>query len=59
VAASGKEAIKGDAQVGVVLAEAACRAAARLVSINLASQPDDPRLAEVADLECRAASALV
>jgi formiminotetrahydrofolate cyclodeaminase len=56
VASSGKEAVKGDAQVGVVLAEGACRAAARLVSINLASQPADPRLAEVAGLTRRAAA---
>jgi formiminotetrahydrofolate cyclodeaminase len=58
VAASGKEAVKGDALVGVVLAEAACRAAGRLVAINLAGSPDDPRLAEVAELEARAASSL-
>jgi methenyltetrahydrofolate cyclohydrolase len=50
VAREGKEAIKGDALVGVVLAEAACRGAARLVSINLAGTPDDPRLVEVAEL---------
>jgi formiminotetrahydrofolate cyclodeaminase len=56
VAESGKEAVKGDALVGVVLAEAACRAAGRLVRINLASTPDDPRLTEVAELERRAAS---
>jgi formiminotetrahydrofolate cyclodeaminase len=55
---SGKEAIKGDAFVGVVLAEAACRAASRLVSINLAAVPGDPRLAEVAELQRRATNAL-
>ena len=56
VAARGKKAVKGDAQVGVVLAEAACRAAGRLGEINLAGQPDDPRLAELAELKRRAAS---
>jgi methenyltetrahydrofolate cyclohydrolase len=58
VAASGKESLKGDALAGVVLAEAACRAAGRLVRINLASLPDDPRLAELAELEARAAGSL-
>ena len=58
VMAGGKESVKGDAAVGVVLAEAACRAAGRLVRINLASLPGDPRLAELADLEARAASSL-
>jgi formiminotetrahydrofolate cyclodeaminase len=58
VAASGKEALKGDALVGVVLAEAACRAAGQLVRINLADVPGDPRLAELSDLERRAAAAL-
>jgi formiminotetrahydrofolate cyclodeaminase len=55
VAQAGKEALKGDALVGVDLAEAACRAAGRLVSINLAGEPGDPRLAEVAELQHRAA----
>ena len=58
VARDGKEAIKGDALVGVVLAEAACRAAGRLVSINLTGIPDDPRLAEVAELQRRAAASV-
>ena len=50
VARAGKEALKGDALTGVELAEAACRAAARLVEINLSDTPDDPRLAEAAEL---------
>ena len=58
VVASGKEALKGDALVGVVLAEAACRAAGNLVRINLSGVPDDPRLAELSGLEQRAAAAL-
>jgi methenyltetrahydrofolate cyclohydrolase len=58
VAASGKEALKGDALVGVVLAEAACRAAGQLVRINLAGAPGDPRLAELSGLERRASAAL-
>jgi formiminotetrahydrofolate cyclodeaminase len=58
VAASGKEALKGDALVGVVLAEAACRAAGNLVRINLAPAPDDPRVAELSELERRANAAL-
>jgi methenyltetrahydrofolate cyclohydrolase len=58
VAAGGKQALKGDALVGVVLAEAACRAAGRLVRINLARTPDDPRLAELSELERRAAGSL-
>jgi|1186.fasta_scaffold278673_2 formiminotetrahydrofolate cyclodeaminase len=58
VAQAGKEAVKGDALVGVVLAEASCRAAGRLVRINLAATPDDPRLADVAELERRASDSL-
>jgi methenyltetrahydrofolate cyclohydrolase len=58
VAAFSTEALKGDALVGVVLAEAACRAAGQLVRINLAAAPDDPRLTELSDLEQRASAAL-
>jgi formiminotetrahydrofolate cyclodeaminase len=58
VAASGKEALKGDALVGVVLAEAACRAAGNLVRINLEGVPGDPRLAALSELERRASAAL-
>jgi hypothetical protein len=39
------------------LAEGACRAAARLVQINLAGAPGDPRLTEVAGLIHAAAEA--
>jgi formiminotetrahydrofolate cyclodeaminase len=55
VAGEGPPALNGDAIAGVVLAEAACQAAARLVDINLAGDRDDPRLAEVATLRLRAA----
>ena len=52
-----KPALKGDAAAGVLLAEAATRAAARLVEINLRRAPDDPRLADAAALSDRAARA--
>ena len=58
VAARGKASVRGDALAGAVLAEAAVRAAARLVEINLDGRGDDPRLAEVAELRKRAANAL-
>lgn len=57
VTARSKPALRGDATAGVLLAEAAARAAARLVEINLSRQPGDPRLAEVARLSERAARA--
>lgn len=44
---AGNDHLRGDAITGVLLAEAACRAAGRLVEINLAQLPDDPRAAEV------------
>jgi methenyltetrahydrofolate cyclohydrolase len=50
-------ALRGDATAGVLLAEAATRAAARLVEINLRGLPADPRLGEVAGLSRRAAAA--
>jgi formiminotetrahydrofolate cyclodeaminase len=40
--------LRGDALAGLPIAEGACRAAARLVEINLAGRPDDERLAELA-----------
>jgi hypothetical protein len=40
-----------------MLAEAATRAAARLVELNLARSPDDVRLAEACELTTRAAGA--
>jgi methenyltetrahydrofolate cyclohydrolase len=47
----------GEAVVASELAEGACRAAARLVEINLAGAPGDPRLTEVAGLVKAAAQA--
>jgi formiminotetrahydrofolate cyclodeaminase len=53
----GSSHLAGDARAGLFLAEAACQAAAGLVAINLAGQPDDPRLAEARELARRAAVA--
>jgi formiminotetrahydrofolate cyclodeaminase len=47
----------GEAVVASELAEGACRAAARLVQINLAGAAGDPRLTEVAGLVKAAAEA--
>lgn len=52
-----KPALKGDAAAGVLLAEAASQAAARLVEINLAGRSGDPRLTEIAALLRRSANA--
>jgi formiminotetrahydrofolate cyclodeaminase len=52
VAADSKTAVRGDALAGVVLAEAAVRAAAELVGVNV---DDDPRRAAAAELAERAA----
>jgi hypothetical protein len=57
VMAASKPALKGDAGTGVLLAEAAARAALRLVEINLKGSPNDPRLLEGARLAERAAAA--
>jgi formiminotetrahydrofolate cyclodeaminase len=58
VASESKPALKGDAVTAVLLAEAATRAAARLVEINLSGAPaGDPRVGEVAGLSERAARA--
>jgi formiminotetrahydrofolate cyclodeaminase len=46
--------VHGDAVVGVLLAEAACAAAARLVELNLTGHPEDPRLVEASELPRRA-----
>jgi formiminotetrahydrofolate cyclodeaminase len=54
VAAESSRAVRADAVAGVVLAEAAVRAATHLVEINLGARPDDPRLAEAAALAERA-----
>jgi methenyltetrahydrofolate cyclohydrolase len=51
------EHLVGDAITGTLLAEAACRAAGRLVEINLAKAPRDPRLAKVTELISGAAVA--
>ena len=56
-ARTGSEHLEGDAVTGAVMAEAACRAAGRLVEINLAGTPDDPRLGRVAEAARRAGAA--
>jgi formiminotetrahydrofolate cyclodeaminase len=56
-ARTGNEHLEGDAVTGTLLAEGACRAAARLVEINLAERPDDPRLGRTAEAVRRAAAA--
>jgi methenyltetrahydrofolate cyclohydrolase len=48
--------LRGDAIAGVLLAEGACQAAARLVALNLAGHPGDERLAELTQLTERAAA---
>jgi formiminotetrahydrofolate cyclodeaminase len=53
----GSRHLEGDAAAGALLAEAACRAAGRLVELNLADRPDDGRLARVDGLARRAARA--
>jgi formiminotetrahydrofolate cyclodeaminase len=52
----GNEHLTGDAVTGALLAEAGCRAAARLVEINLAGR-DDPRQARVSEAVRRAGAA--
>jgi formiminotetrahydrofolate cyclodeaminase len=56
LAASGRPSLTGDAVAGALLAEAAAQSAARLVELNLARVPGDPRLAEVGALRRRAAA---
>lgn len=56
-ARDGNTHLRGDAAVGAVLAEAACRAAGRLVEINLAGYPADARLDTTKALAHRAAAA--
>jgi formiminotetrahydrofolate cyclodeaminase len=46
LAATGNRTLEGDANTAAELANAARRAAARLVEINLSGRDDDPRLAE-------------
>jgi formiminotetrahydrofolate cyclodeaminase len=58
VAQSSSAAVRGDALTGVVLAEAAAAAAARLVEINVGSGPvfDRARRAELRAADARAAA---
>jgi methenyltetrahydrofolate cyclohydrolase len=56
-AQTGNSHLEGDAVTGALLAEGACRAAARLVEINLADQPGDERLGRTAEAVRRAAAA--
>ena len=58
VAASSSPAVRGDALTGVVFAEAAASAAARLVEINVGSGPvfDRARRAELRAVEARASA---
>jgi len=57
LAATGNPALEGDATAGALLAEAATRAAARLVELNLASDPSHAHHAAAAMHVERAASA--
>jgi methenyltetrahydrofolate cyclohydrolase len=57
LALTGNTNLSGDAITGTLLAEAACRAAARLTEINLARVPSDPRLDEAAELTRQASAA--
>jgi methenyltetrahydrofolate cyclohydrolase len=59
VAAASNASVRGDAVAGVLLAEAACAAAAALVEINLARHPSAPELerAQAAAARARAARA--
>lgn len=57
VAAQSKPALRGDAIAGVLLADAAAQAAARLVEINLARRGVDARLSEALELRERAGRA--
>jgi formiminotetrahydrofolate cyclodeaminase len=50
VGGDGNPRLAGDAQTGLLLADAACRAAACLVAIDLAHRPEDGRLVEAAAL---------
>lgn len=54
VARESKPELRGDAVAGVLVAEAASRAAARLAEINLSDRAGDPRLSELAGLLSRA-----
>ncbi|MGI8863528.1 MAG: hypothetical protein ACR2JH_03880, partial [Solirubrobacteraceae bacterium] len=47
--------LRGDAIAGLLLAEGAAQAAARLAQINLAGRPEDERLTELSELTTRSA----
>ena len=53
LAASGNPNLRGDAQSAALLAQAAASSAARLVAINLADAPHDPRIGRSARLLAR------
>jgi methenyltetrahydrofolate cyclohydrolase len=57
VAAGSSQSVRGDAVTGVLLAEAACAAAAGLVEINLAQQSSAPELHRAREARSRAARA--
>ena len=54
VARAGRPSLEGDAAAAALLAEAATRAAARLVELNLAGAPDDVRLRTAGEYAARA-----
>jgi formiminotetrahydrofolate cyclodeaminase len=54
LALGGRRSHEGDAAAGALIAEAATRAAVRLVELNLADQPDDPRLGAAREHAARA-----
>jgi formiminotetrahydrofolate cyclodeaminase len=56
-AVDGRPSLHGDAATGALLAEAATAAAVRLVELNLAELPDDPRLARARAAAAAAAAA--
>jgi formiminotetrahydrofolate cyclodeaminase len=56
-ARGGRRSLEGDATTAALLAEAATRAAARLVELNLAGVPDDSRLRTAGEYAARAWSA--
>ena len=55
-AAGGSRHLTGDAVAAVLLAEGSCRAAVRLVEINLAGAGEDPRLRQASELARQAAA---
>jgi methenyltetrahydrofolate cyclohydrolase len=57
LARAGRPGLAGDALAGADLATGACRAAARLVQINLAGARDDPRVARARAAVARAEAA--